>query len=60
MKFVTTLIAAASVVAMASAAQAAESYRIGRPDVATAQLSTDGTRKWLIGFADGHEAETVF
>jgi len=29
MKFVTTLIAAASVVAMASAAQAAESYRIG-------------------------------
>ena len=29
MKFVTTLIAAASVVAVASVAQAAESYRIG-------------------------------
>ncbi len=37
-----------------------EAYRIGRPDIATAQLSTDGTRKWLLAFADGNEAETVF
>ena len=41
-------------------ARLAESYRIGRPDVATAQQSVDGTRKWLLGFADGNEAETVF
>ncbi len=44
----------------ATRARLAEAYRIGRPDVSTAQLSTDGTRKWLLGFADGNEAETVF
>ncbi|MBI11164.1 MAG: 23S rRNA (adenine(2503)-C(2))-methyltransferase RlmN [Rhodospirillaceae bacterium] len=37
-----------------------ESYRIGRPAVGTAEKSVDGTRKWLIGFADGNLAETVF
>ena len=37
-----------------------ETYRIGRPSVGTAQKSVDGTRKWLLGFADGNLAETVF
>ncbi|MFN4090970.1 MAG: 23S rRNA (adenine(2503)-C(2))-methyltransferase RlmN [Alphaproteobacteria bacterium] len=36
-----------------------ERYAIGRPDVATAQLSTDGTRKWLLRFPDRQEIETV-
>jgi len=44
----------------ATRAKLSDSYRIGRPQVATAQISTDGTRKWLLGFADGNEAETVF
>jgi 23S rRNA (adenine2503-C2)-methyltransferase len=44
----------------AARARLAEKYRIGRPTVQTAQLSTDGTRKWLLGFIDGNEAETVF
>ena len=38
----------------------AERFVIGRPDVATAQESTDGTRKWLFRFRDGQEAETVY
>ena len=37
-----------------------ETYRIGRPSVGTSQNSVDGTRKWLLGFADGNLAETVF
>jgi 23S rRNA (adenine2503-C2)-methyltransferase len=40
-------------------AQLAERYVIGRP-VATSDLqSVDGTRKWLLGFADGQEVEAV-
>ena len=38
----------------------AERFVIGRPDIATAQESTDGTRKWLFRFRDGQEAETVY
>ncbi len=34
-------------------------YVLGRPEVATAQISRDGTRKWLLRFADGQEVETV-
>jgi 23S rRNA (adenine2503-C2)-methyltransferase len=34
-------------------------FALRRPDVATAQISTDGTRKWLVRFADGQEVETV-
>jgi 23S rRNA (adenine2503-C2)-methyltransferase len=34
-------------------------FRIGRPEVSDLQLSEDGTRKWLMKFNDGHEAETV-
>jgi 23S rRNA (adenine2503-C2)-methyltransferase len=36
-----------------------ERYRLGRPAVAAAQASGDGTRKWLLRFADGQEVETV-
>ena len=38
----------------------AERFVIGRPEIATAQESTDGTRKWLFRFRDGQEAETVY
>ena len=38
----------------------AERFVIGRPDVVEAQHSTDGTRKWLLRTADGHEFEMVF
>lgn len=44
----------------ATRAKLTDSYRIGRPTVGTAQKSVDGTRKWLLGFADGNLAETVF
>lgn len=37
-----------------------ERFRIGRPEVALEQRSSDGTVKWLFRFADGNEAETVF
>ena len=37
-----------------------ERFVIGRPDVVEAQHSTDGTRKWLLRTADGHEFEMVF
>lgn len=35
-------------------------FSIARPEVVTAQISSDGTRKWLLKFADGNEAECVF
>lgn len=38
----------------------AERFVIGRPEVVEAQHSTDGTRKWLLRTADGHEFEMVF
>jgi len=41
-------------------ARLTERYRIGRPDIVAAQVSTDGTRKWLLRLADGNEVETVF
>ena len=34
-------------------------YELCRPAVARALVSADGTRKWLLRFADGQEAETV-
>jgi len=39
--------------------QLATRFVLGRPAVATAQASRDGTQKWLLRFADGNEAETV-
>jgi 23S rRNA (adenine2503-C2)-methyltransferase len=35
-------------------------FAIGRPEVVTAQLSIDGTRKWLLRAEDGNEYEAVF
>ena len=37
----------------------AELYVIDRPGIVTEQRSVDGTRKWLLRFSDGNEAETV-
>src|SRR3546814_14354605 len=34
-------------------------FRIDRPRVASHQVSADGPPKWLLRFADGHEAEAV-
>ena len=36
-----------------------ELFVIERPQIVTEQRSTDGTRKWLLRFPDGNEAETV-
>ncbi|MBU6266185.1 MAG: 23S rRNA (adenine(2503)-C(2))-methyltransferase RlmN [Sphingomonadales bacterium] len=38
----------------------AERFVIGRPEIALSQVSEDGTRKWLLRTADGHEFEMVF
>ena len=38
----------------------ASQFVVGRPEVVQAQVSTDGTRKWLLRFDDGEEAECVF
>jgi len=38
----------------------AEKFVIGRPDVVEAQVSTDGTRKWLLRSHDGQDYEMVF
>jgi len=35
-------------------------FRIGRIGVGEARESVDGTRKWLVRFTDGQEAESVF
>jgi 23S rRNA (adenine2503-C2)-methyltransferase len=38
----------------------ADAFAMTRPEVTTAQVSKDGTRKWLIKFGPGVEVETVF
>ncbi|WP_349257199.1 23S rRNA (adenine(2503)-C(2))-methyltransferase RlmN [Vitreimonas sp.] len=38
----------------------AQHYTLARPEIVTQQLSTDGTRKWLIRLGPGTEAEAVF
>ena len=38
----------------------AERFSLARPEVATEQRALDGTRKWLLRFADGREVETVY
>lgn len=35
-------------------------FIVGRPTVVTAQVSNDGTRKWLLAASDGQEYEMVF
>jgi 23S rRNA (adenine2503-C2)-methyltransferase len=37
-----------------------ERFVIGRPEVVEAQVSTDGTRKWLLRSDDGQDYEMVF
>jgi len=37
-----------------------EHYTLARPEIVTQQISTDGTRKWLIRLGPGVEAEAVF
>ncbi|WP_033074995.1 23S rRNA (adenine(2503)-C(2))-methyltransferase RlmN [Sphingopyxis sp. MWB1] len=37
-----------------------ERFIVGRPRVREAQVSNDGTRKWLLAAADGQEYEMVF
>jgi 23S rRNA (adenine2503-C2)-methyltransferase len=38
----------------------AERFTLDRPTLGREQLSRDGTRKWLLRFDDGNEAEAVF
>ncbi|HKX91913.1 MAG TPA: 23S rRNA (adenine(2503)-C(2))-methyltransferase RlmN [Sphingomicrobium sp.] len=38
----------------------AERFAISRPEVVDAQVSSDGTRKWLLCTHDGHDFEMVF
>ena len=40
--------------------QLAAGFSVARPEIAAEQRSSDGTRKWLLRFADGQEVETVF
>ena len=47
-------------VSKALKAELAERFTLDRPEVVERQVSTDGTRKWLIRFAPGIEAETVY
>jgi len=35
-------------------------FVVGRPEIVEAQHSNDGTRKWLLRTADGHDYEMVF
>jgi 23S rRNA (adenine2503-C2)-methyltransferase len=37
-----------------------ENFTLQRPAIVTEQVSTDGTRKWLLRLADGKEVETVY
>ena len=47
-------------IALQTRAALAERFAVDRPEIVERQVSTDGTRKWLIRFAPGIEAETVF
>jgi 23S rRNA (adenine2503-C2)-methyltransferase len=38
----------------------AERFVVGRPQIVVQQVSTDGTRKWLLKTRDGHDFEMVF
>ncbi len=38
----------------------AEHFTIGRPELVTRQVSADGTRKYLLRVAGGHEVEVVY
>jgi 23S rRNA (adenine2503-C2)-methyltransferase len=51
--------AAMTTLAKSFRAQLAEAYVVDRPLESRALRSEDGTRKWLLRFADGNEAECV-
>ncbi|MEZ5825427.1 MAG: 23S rRNA (adenine(2503)-C(2))-methyltransferase RlmN [Geminicoccaceae bacterium] len=51
---------AMSTLPKATRAALAENWSVGRPEIVTEQRSEDGTRKWLLRFADGQEVESVF
>ncbi|MDO8607177.1 MAG: 23S rRNA (adenine(2503)-C(2))-methyltransferase RlmN [Phaeospirillum sp.] len=52
--------AAMSSISKVMQAKLAEHFVVRRPKVERELISTDGTRKWLLKFDDGNEAETVF
>jgi 23S rRNA (adenine2503-C2)-methyltransferase len=52
--------AAMSDIAKAQAPWLAERFVISRPEVIEAQVSSDGTRKWLLRTHDGNDYEMVF
>ena len=41
-------------------AQLADAFTIARPEIVSRQLSDDGTRKYLLRIAGGHEVEAVY
>ena len=47
-------------VAKEAQAALAEAFTLSRPEIVERQVSKDGTRKWLVRFAPGIEAETVY
>ncbi|MDJ0388334.1 23S rRNA (adenine(2503)-C(2))-methyltransferase RlmN [Roseomonas sp. E05] len=49
-----------STIAKPMQARLAERFVVGRPGVVTEQTSTDATRKFLFGFRDGQQVETVY
>ncbi|MCC7282166.1 MAG: 23S rRNA (adenine(2503)-C(2))-methyltransferase RlmN [Acetobacteraceae bacterium] len=49
-----------SSIARPAQARLAEKFVIGRPGTVRDERSADGTRKWLLRFGDGQEAETVY
>jgi 23S rRNA (adenine2503-C2)-methyltransferase len=51
--------AAMTTLAKSFRAELAERFVVGRPATARALTSVDGTRKWLLRFADGQEVECV-
>ncbi|MCC5957095.1 MAG: 23S rRNA (adenine(2503)-C(2))-methyltransferase RlmN [Natronohydrobacter sp.] len=46
--------------AKAYRADLAEHFEISRPEIVTRQISDDGTRKYLLRIAGGHEVEAVY
>ena len=41
-------------------AELAQAFDLGRPEIVTRQVSQDGTRKYLLRIAGGHEVEAVY
>ena len=56
----TSVFAAMTDIAKAQTPWLAERFVITRPQVVEAQVSTDGTRKWLLRTHDSHDYEMVF